>query len=276
MLRSRLVLLGCLLAFGLVAGPALGRDPKRDRFGGRDLFVYVPDSAPPPGGRALVVVLHGGLGNAERIVGGQGGESGLNLDKLADKDGFVVAYLNGTPVTLRLGDQFLGWNAGGGCCGQSVSSDDERYIAGAVGYLAQTYGVDPSRVFAIGHSNGAMMAQRMVCDTHVFAAAVAVSGPLNLPATSCPDARGQRVLAIHGAADKNVPIAGGRGSEGYSDVAYSSEARSEQVMTGSGASYTLDVVPGAPHRLDDIDAAMQRTEGVSLAEKALRFFGLAK
>jgi polyhydroxybutyrate depolymerase len=276
MAATRFACLTLLASLVLAASPASAREPKADRFGGRDLLVYVPDSAPPPSGRALVVVLHGGLGNAERIVGGEGGESGLNLDKLADKDGFVVAYLNGTPVTLRLGDQFLGWNAGGGCCGQSVSSDDERYISGAVAYLEQKYGVDPARVFGIGHSNGAMMAQRMVCDTHVFAATVAVSGPLNLPVTACPDARGQRVLAIHGAADQNVPIAGGRGSEGYAQVAWSSEARSEQVMTASGASYTLDVVPGAPHRLDDIDAAMRRTKGVSLGETALRFFGLEK
>ena len=254
---------------------ALAAQPITDHQGGRDMFVYVPATLPAAGARALVIVLHGGLGNAARIVGRQS-ESGLNLDTEADKDGFVVAYLNGTPVT-RMGGQMLGWNAGGGCCGQSAANniDDDGYIAGAVAYLAQKYGVDPHRVFGIGHSNGAMMAQRLVCETHVLAAAVAISGPLNLDTDHCPDAEGARILAIHGADDRNVPLGGGRGI-GVAGVPFSSEARAKQVMTASGASYTLDIVPGADHKLENIETALQQTEGVTIAEKAARFFGIAR
>jgi polyhydroxybutyrate depolymerase len=256
-------------------GALAARSAVVDHEGGRDMFVHVPAKLPPEGARALVVVLHGGLGNAARIAGRQA-ESGLNLDAEADRDGFVVAYLNGTPVT-RMGGQMLGWNAGGGCCGQSAANniDDVAYISGAVAYLERKYGVDPRRVFAIGHSNGAMMAQRLVCETRLLAAAVAVSGPLNLDVSTCPDARGARILAIHGAADENVPIQGGRGRKGVSGVPFSSEARSERVMLESGASYTLQIVPGADHKLDDIDAALQRTEGETIAQKAARFFGIA-
>jgi len=87
-----------------------------DSYGGRAMIVYQPSTLPQKGARALVVVLHGGLGNAERIAYKRS-ESGLNMDSVADKDGFVVAYLNGTPVTRRMGADKLGWNAGGGCCG---------------------------------------------------------------------------------------------------------------------------------------------------------------
>jgi len=192
-----------------------------ETYGGRQMIVHVPPRLPPTGSRALVVVLHGGLGNADRIANRQS-ESALNMDAVADANGFIVVYLNGTPVTRRLGNQFLGWNAGGGCCGVPAQDhvDDVGYIQGAVGDLAQRYGIDRSRVFGIGHSNGAMMTQRLVCETHLYAAAVAISGPLNLDVDTCPAARGARILALHGADDQNVPVAGGVGTKGLSRVSY--------------------------------------------------------
>jgi polyhydroxybutyrate depolymerase len=247
-----------------------------DNYAGRAMIVHMPTTLPAPGKRALVIVLHGGMGNADRIAGQQA-ESGLNMDAVADRQGFVVAYLNGTPVTRFMGAKFLGWNAGGGCCGQPAQNgtDDVAYISGAVSYLAGKYGVDRAKVFAVGHSNGAMMAQRMLCETRVFAGVVAISGPLNLDTTHCPSAKGLSVLAIHGADDRNVPIAGGKGSKGLAQVAWKSEAQSQAVMTTSGARYTLQVVPGADHMLDHIAAKIQQTEGVSIGEKAARAFGIA-
>src|SRR6202034_4418342 len=106
--------------------------------------------------------------NAQRIESGQS-ENSLNMDSVAEHDGFIVAYLNGTPVTRFLGDKFLGWNAGGGCCGQPAQNnvDDVSYIKGAVSYLIQKYALDPRRVFGLGHSNGAMMTQRLICETDI-------------------------------------------------------------------------------------------------------------
>jgi hypothetical protein len=132
-LSSRLPLL-CATLFTALASPASAQpagDPV-DHYGGRDMVLHVPARLPPTGARALVIVLHGGMGSADRIVGRQA-ESGLNLDAIADRDGFVVAYLNGTPVTRLLGSRALGWNAGGGCCGQPAQTgvDDVAYIGGA-------------------------------------------------------------------------------------------------------------------------------------------------
>jgi polyhydroxybutyrate depolymerase len=247
-----------------------------ESFGGRNLIVYQPENLPPAGHRALVVVLHGGLGNAQRIASG-GAESALNLNAEADKDGFIVVYLNGTPVTRRLGDNFLGWNAGGGCCGMSAENniDDVGYIQGAVHELEAKYGVDPARVFGIGHSNGAMMTQRLMCETDLYASAIAISGALDAPDTACPAARGKHILALHGQDDENVPIAGGRGTKGVAGIAFGSEAHSREVFTQSGATYDLQIVPGAPHALAEIDAAIQKTEGRSIPQKAAAYFRLA-
>ena len=266
-----------VLFIGLWLKPAWASGAVTDSYGGRDMIVYAPTELPPAGSRALVVVLHGGLGNAQRIASQQS-ESGLNMNAVADKNGFIVAYLNGTPVTRYLGDKVLGWNAGGGCCGQSAANniDDVAYIKGAVGYLAAKYGVDPGRVYGTGHSNGAMMTQRIMCETRLYAAGVAISGPLNLDVSTCPAGHGERILAIHGADDQNVPIGGGRGTKGLSQTPYNSEDRSRQVFVNSGASYTLQIVPGADHMLDHIGAVILKTEGVTIAEKSARFFGILK
>jgi polyhydroxybutyrate depolymerase len=266
----------CLLAaLAVQCGGVAAQGVTEARYAGRALLLHVPDHLPPSGSRALVIVLHGGLGNARRIAGGRS-ESGLNMNAVADRYGFIVAYLNGTPVTRRLGDDKLGWNAGD-CCGLSAENrvDDVGYIARVIDALASEYGIDRSRVYGIGHSNGAMMAQRVTCETGAFAAVVPISGPLGLDVNRCPGARGRRLLAIHGADDENVPVAGGRGTKGLSGTNFHSEAQSRQTFVDSGATYTIQIVPGADHRLAAIDDAIQRTEHVSIAEKAARFFGLA-
>ena len=239
------------------------------------MIVYVPSHLPASGTRALVLVLHGGLGNAQ-LIESRHAEHALNMDSTAEKYGFVVVYLNGTPVTRFLGDDKLGWNAGGGCCGMSAINnvDDVGYIRSAVDYLAGKYGIDRSRIYGMGHSNGAMMTQRLMCETNLYHAAVAISGPLNLDTANCSAARGKRVLAIHGVDDENVPVAGGAGTKGLSKTVYKSEDQSRKIFTDSGATYDLQLVKGADHRLDNIDAAIRQSEGQAIPEKAARFFGL--
>jgi polyhydroxybutyrate depolymerase len=134
--QSRRIFLPALALVVLLAGPwrtsARAHEPAVENYGGREIFVYVPSRPPPVGSRALVVVLHGGLGTGRRIVSRQS-ESGLNMDAVAERSGFIVAYLDGTPVTRFLGPRMLGWNAGGGCCGQPSQNnvDDVAHIKGA-------------------------------------------------------------------------------------------------------------------------------------------------
>jgi polyhydroxybutyrate depolymerase len=271
----RAVLAGALVFLVLSSAAVAAPGAVADNYGGRSMLVYAPSRLAAPGERALVVVLHGGLGNAQIIESGRA-EHALNMDAVAEKYGFVVAYLNGTPVTRFMGDDKLGWNAGGGCCGMSAVNniDDVGYIRGAAEYLAGKYGIDRSRIFGMGHSNGAMMTQRLMCETNLFQAGVAIAGPLNLDLASCPSARGKRILAIHGVDDENVPVAGGAGSKGLSKTAYKSEEQSRKVFTDSGAVYELLLVKGADHKLEHIDAAIRQSEGLTVPEKVARFFRL--
>lgn len=264
-------ILRVLLALVSLSALPAAAQTQTQSYGGRDMLVHVPPSPP----RALVVVLHGGLGNAQRIESRMN-ESGMNLDALSDKYGFAVAYLNGTPITRLLGTRALGWNAGA-CCGMSASNkiDDLGYISGAVNDLLLRYRIARDRAFVIGHSNGAMMALRMMCETRTFAAAISVSGALETSGTTCPTAKGARILAIHGASDSNVPVAGGVGNTGLLALTFNSEAYTAKIFRGSGATYDLKIVPGAEHALDGIDTALQKSGGLSIGGEAVRFFGLA-
>lgn len=268
-MMTRMAILATAVALAATAAHAT----ETQSYGGRDMLVHVPAHMASANARALVIVLHGGLGNAGRIES-ERSETGMNLDAMADRYGFVVAYLNGTPVTRRLGDKFLGWNAGA-CCGQSSANniDDVGYIKGAVNDLIARYGISRGRVFGMGHSNGAMMTLRMMCETNVYAAAISISGALETADQTCPDARGKRILAIHGADDANVPVAGGEG-RGLSRTEYNSETYTAGIFRNAGANYDLRILPGTDHALDHIDAALQKNEGMTVSQQAVRFFGL--
>lgn len=63
-------------------------------FNGRITDMYVPDKAPASGARTLLVVLHGGMGNSRHV------RRSLQMDVMADKYGFLIAYLNGNPSRI--------------------------------------------------------------------------------------------------------------------------------------------------------------------------------
>ena len=121
----------CALLFMLLPVSVFGKTLDQDLLG-RAAIIFVPSKLPPSENRALVVVLHGGMGNAKNIVIGQE-EVPLNLNALAESEGFVVTYLNGTPATRFFGNDKLAWNAGK-CCGLPAqkSIDDVAYISKAV------------------------------------------------------------------------------------------------------------------------------------------------
>jgi polyhydroxybutyrate depolymerase len=247
-----------------------------EQIAGRPATIHTPANPHSGAPRALVVVLHGGFGSAETIEARRA-EVGLNLDAMADKHGFVVAYLNGTRAGRLLPERLRAWNAGQ-CCGlpQRSGVDDQGYIRTAVTDLSTRYRIAPDRVFAVGHSNGSMMALAMACMTDTFAAVVAISGPLMLALDHCPAAPGKRILALHGAKDENVPVAGGIGRLSVARVNFISEARSQSIFEQSGARTTLELLDGAGHMLGGIDTELQRTRGTTLQAKIVDFFKLAQ
>ena len=85
--------------------------------------------------------------------------------------------------------------------------------------VSQSHDVDPNRVYAMGHSNGAMLSYRLACQLSDQIVAVGmVSGTRTLD--SCTPSQPVSLIQVHGTADQNVPIDGGRGSSSISQVDY--------------------------------------------------------
>jgi polyhydroxybutyrate depolymerase len=71
------------------------------------------------------------------------------------------------------------WNASAACCNRDGTViDDVTYIKNMVAYfIAQGWPIDPKQVFAVGHSNGDFMTERLLCDaSDVFAAGAGLAG----------------------------------------------------------------------------------------------------
>lgn len=177
----------------------------------RTYLLHIPASYDENTPAPLVLSLHGGGGDAEnqRRVSG--------FDQLADEQGFIVVYPNGTG---RLGDKILTWN-GGTCCGyaQENGIDDVGFIRALIAELRLQYNIDPKRIYAAGISNGGIMSYRLACEAaDLFAAIAPVSGTQNL--ATCQPSEAVSVIHFHGTADEHLPYDGGVGSKSITGVSY--------------------------------------------------------
>ncbi|MBX9941829.1 MAG: prolyl oligopeptidase family serine peptidase [Candidatus Obscuribacterales bacterium] len=144
----------------------------------------------------LFVVLHGGLTNWLFI------KLDSQFCKRADKDGFIVAFPQGSLLT---------WNAGQ-CCGPAKwkKSDDVASVNALIEDLIGKYQVDPNRVYVVGSSNGAMLAQKIAMENpENIAAFASVAGCLYRSTKEATEPIS--ALLINGESDKVVRFHGGRG-----------------------------------------------------------------
>lgn len=162
----------------------------------RAYYLHIPKSFSREKRVPLIIVLHGGLGDARSA------EWDSIMSKQADKDNFVVAYPNGHLRT---------WNAGQ-CCGiaRAQNVNDVNYIRTLIKKLHVDLNIDPDRVYVAGLSNGGMMAYRLASELSDVIAAVA-------PVEGCMYEQPEEftgpvsVIAFHGKSDTVVKYDGGTG-----------------------------------------------------------------
>ena len=166
----------------------------------RSYLVHMPASHPAM--PAVILSFHGGGGSAR----GQLKYSGMN--KLSDREGFIVVYPNGTG---RFPNRLLTWNAGT-CCGYAMKNniDDVAFTLALLDDLAAKTPIDRRRVYATGMSNGAMMAYRLAVEAGDRIAAIApVAGSMVLllfhPSRPMP------IMHIHSTDDPRALYNGGLG-----------------------------------------------------------------
>lgn len=165
----------------------------------RTFRVHVPPAHAARQPLPAVFMLHGGGGSGEQLQ-----TQSARMDPIAEREGFVTVYPDGTGV-LRT------WN-GGLCCGRAVSEniDDVGFIAALLDHLEAELCLDRRRVFAMGMSNGGLLSHRLACELSARIAAVApIAGTLGVP--RCEPVRPVPVLHVHGTRDGHVPYDGGSG-----------------------------------------------------------------
>ncbi|OPY75328.1 MAG: Esterase PHB depolymerase [Syntrophorhabdus sp. PtaU1.Bin058] len=158
--------------------------------------VQKPKSVP------LVIVLHGGGGNAKNAARVTG------FSQKANTEGFIVAYPDGTSWIGR--NIFLTWNSGN-CCGYALENniDDVGFIKALIEKLEKELPIDPKRIYVTGISNGAMMSYRLACELSDKIAAIGpVAGALNVK--DCNPAYPVSVVIFHGKFDDHVRYNGGK------------------------------------------------------------------
>jgi polyhydroxybutyrate depolymerase len=165
----------------------------------RTYTVHLPRGSGAELALPLVIVLHGGGGNAANVARMTG------FSALADKEQFIVVYPDGTG---KLDDKLLTWNSGN-CCGYALDQkiDDVGFLRALIEQLQRDYPIDARRIYATGMSNGGMMSYRIGCELSEQLAAIApVAGALNV---TCKPSAPISVIAFHGTNDQHVLYDGG-------------------------------------------------------------------
>ena len=168
----------------------------------RTYVVHVPPRAAEREPLPVILAFHGGGGNAGSF------KKYAGLDAIADREGILVVYPDGTGAVPR---RLLTWNAGA-CCGyaQSHDVDDVGFALAILAELARGMPLDPTRVYATGHSNGAMMAYRLAIDASERIAAIATVAGM-MVSSHFPPKRPVPVLHIHSVDDPRAVYTGGLG-----------------------------------------------------------------
>jgi polyhydroxybutyrate depolymerase len=201
-------------------------------------------------GAPVVIVLHGGTQSMRKIFNSENLGTGRWLD-LSDKNGFLLLAPNG--VNLDTGDtfgdnqnwsdlRFLGSN-------ETKTYDDVGFLSKLVQWSITEAGVDPSRVYVTGASNGGLMTYTMLVQApQLFAAGAAFIA--NLPAAAIPTpSQSTPIFIMNGDKDRLMPWEGGGVAEGSQrGTVRSAFATRDYWIQENGADTTAVVYTTLPNR----------------------------
>jgi len=173
----------------------------------RDYILHVPKNYDPSKPMPLVVVLHGLGQDADRI------SSLSKMSEKADKEGFIVAYPNGTKW---LG-QLRSWDADNGVQLPGTDSNDVGFVKDMVKTIKENMNVDKDKVYAAGFSNGGMLAYRLASEmSDTFSRWQVVSSGSS--GAEAKPSEAVSIMSIHGTSDRVVPLEGRAPGQGLSTL----------------------------------------------------------
>lgn len=168
----------------------------------RKVRFYVPPTA--EAGSPLLLALHHSRSRGSkfrRMVGGA-------LEQLAREQGIVVAYPDG------YGGHFNDCRKEASYSARTANIDDLGFLGAIVDEAATEYGIDRTRVFALGHSNGGHMAMRLALEAPELLSGMIISSA-NMPSAENFDCKVEpslisSVVLIAGTEDPINPYDGGK------------------------------------------------------------------
>ncbi len=200
----------------------------------RPVTVNLPTDTSKPA--PLLIMLH------SASTSGAHQERYMKLGPVAKKLGMIYIAPDGTVGA----DGRRVWNAAKACCQKSGTPiDDIAYINSLIDEISQKVPVDQSRIYFVGHSNGAFMSLAFACTTGRAAGVVSLAGAMDIDA-SCATTKAFSLLHIHGVADKTIKIDGGI----LNGHQYSSAAETLNRVATINKCSTNSVIPAALSKKD--------------------------
>ena len=178
----------------------------------------------------LVINFHGYGDCASAYAEDIGNFYGLN--NLADDEGFLIAYPQA--MIREKGDPY--WEPGD--VGPDIAINDVMFARRLVSDVATKLQVDIEKTFAVGFSNGGMMAYDLACTAADVFDSVAIMSGVRLDGV-CEESISKSVLHFHGSDDSVIPLDGsGDFPSVYSSIDFWVEQN--QIPEGSEISSVLN------------------------------------
>lgn len=179
----------------------------------RAFTVYLPKDYDPKTFYPAILAFHGAGATPESFA-----SDGAGIRAGANDAGYIAVFPRGAG---KYGPGWT-WNAGY-CCGTAAEQgvDDVKFVSELVSYLLREYSVNINAIHAVGFSNGAMLAQRLLAEIpEKIASAVVVGGTAGGRAgetekqqTIAPK-HPKALMVVHALNDTVVPFHGGHGTYG--------------------------------------------------------------
>jgi polyhydroxybutyrate depolymerase len=163
----------------------------------RTYYLYAPTEVSTDSKLPLLLGFHGRTADAQFFRGQS------MIDSYVPTEKFIAILINGSI------DQWSSWNAGN-CCSPSTQNniDDVGLVSTIIDQTIASYSIDQTKIWAVGHSNGGMMAYRLGCDLSEKITAIGIVGGALMDQT-CNPTKPVSIMHLHGNLDPTVPYEGG-------------------------------------------------------------------
>ncbi|MCH2046493.1 MAG: alpha/beta hydrolase-fold protein [Saprospiraceae bacterium] len=162
----------------------------------REYVLYVPSSYSSNSAAPVMLNFHGFGGSASDHM------TDADMRSLAESNAFILVYPQGSCL-----DGVSHWNTCPSGGDNKSSADDFGFVEAMIAEISSEYNVDANRIYAVGYSNGGMMAYGLAnYKSELVAAVGSVSGTM-LDCTN-PPSHPMPVIHLHGTSDAVLPYDG--------------------------------------------------------------------